>query len=168
MITIRKQLDISVEVAFDVDVSSPRIKIIGTKICEPQQRTPQKQKPIPIRQRKPGRRFRGDFDINKHSLRDWVRLQGGIRAKGTSIERELRDAFSRKEGCRYLLLNDRHGIELDILAQELTAEGWQPPEYSDSDLLEDLTRDVQAGDDNTRRLWHPSSDRATDFVYGAA
>jgi hypothetical protein len=99
----------------------------------------------------------GQFNPEKHSLADWVRLKGGIRPSPiTRDAEEIRHVASRKE-AGYSLINYR-GETLDQLTSDSIQDGWLPYHANHCDFLNMLGSDIQAKlkNDAWCRVWHPS------------
>ena len=100
-----------------------------------------------------------EFNIEKHSIVDWVRMSGGIAISSVTRDAgEIRHVCSRKE-IGYNLLN-KYGKTLDELTESARDEGWLPEYASHDDFLKIIGDDIQAKKNGNMmgRAWHPTRD----------
>lgn len=99
-----------------------------------------------------------EFNPEKHSLADWVRISGGIKPSPVTRDaEEIRHICSRKENG-YNLINYARGQSLDTLCSGAIEVGFLPYHAGHDDFLNLLGTDVQAKVSGQIwcRAWHPS------------
>ena len=106
------------------------------------------------------------FNPEKHSLLDWVRLQGGIKPSNvTRDSEEIRHVCSRAQ-AGYNLINTKRGQTLDLLTSDAIACGFLSYNASHNEFLDMLGRDIQAKVEGKLwcRVFHPSKSWDDEYI----